>query len=77
VARTAAGQGTSAREVLDQLDGDLAVGLVPVGGGGLIAGVAADLRERSPRTSIVGGEPAGAASMTAARGAGGPVTLPE
>ncbi|BDB61161.1 MULTISPECIES: threonine ammonia-lyase IlvA [Rhodococcus] len=76
-ARTAAGQGTIAREVLEQLDGDLDVVLVPVGGGGLIAGVAAYLRERSPRTSIVGVEPAGAASMTAALVAGGPVTLPE
>src|SRR5690606_40555468 len=37
-ARTAAGQGTIAREVLEQLDGDLDVVLVPVGGGGLIAG---------------------------------------
>src|SRR5690606_8658125 len=76
-ARTAAGQGTIAREILEQLDGDLDVVLVPVGGGGLIAGVAAYLRERSPRTSIVGVEPAGAASMTAALVAGGPVTLPE
>ncbi|KSZ57585.1 threonine dehydratase [Rhodococcus pyridinivorans KG-16] len=76
-ARTAAGQGTIAREILEQLDGDLDVVLVPVGGGGLIAGIAAYLRERSPRTSIVGVEPAGAASMTAALVAGGPVTLPE
>lgn len=76
-ARTAAGQGTIAREILEQLDGDLDVVLVPVGGGGLVAGVAAYLRERSPRTSIVGVEPAGAASMTAALVAGGPVTLPE
>lgn len=76
-ARTAAGQGTIAREILEQLGGDLDVLLVPVGGGGLIAGVAAYLRERSPRTSVVGVEPAGAASMTAALVAGGPVTLPE
>lgn len=76
-ARTAAGQGTIAREILDQLGGDLDVLLVPVGGGGLIAGLVAYLRERSPRTSIVGVEPAGAASMTAALVAGGPVTLPE
>ncbi|MEU5842741.1 threonine ammonia-lyase IlvA [Rhodococcus sp. NPDC047139] len=76
-ARTAAGQGTIAREILGQLDGDLDVLLVPVGGGGLLAGLAAYLRERSPHTSIVGVEPAGAASMTAALVAGGPVTLPE
>ncbi|MFD3812412.1 threonine ammonia-lyase IlvA [Rhodococcus sp. NPDC058639] len=76
-ARTAAGQGTIAREILEQLHGDLDVLIVPVGGGGLIAGLAAYLRERSPHTSIVGVEPAGAASMTAALVAGGPVTLPE
>ena len=66
-----------AREILEQLHGDLDVLIVPVGGGGLIAGLAAYLRERSPHTSIVGVEPAGAASMTAALVAGGPVTLPE
>ncbi|MCK0092873.1 threonine ammonia-lyase IlvA [Rhodococcus sp. F64268] len=75
--RTAAGQGTIAREIIDQLPGDLDVLVVPVGGGGLIAGIAAYLRERSPRTAIVGVEPRGAASMTAALVAGGPVTLPE
>lgn len=75
--RTAAGQGTIAREILDQLHGDLDLLVVPVGGGGLIAGLASYLCERSPHTSIVGVEPAGAASMTAALVAGGPVTLPE
>lgn len=75
--RTAAGQGTIAREILDQLPDGLDVLVVPVGGGGLLAGVAAYLRERSPGTAIVGAEPAGAASMAAALVAGGPVTLPE
>ncbi|ANZ24910.1 MULTISPECIES: threonine ammonia-lyase IlvA [Rhodococcus] len=76
-ARTAAGQGTIAREVLEQLPAAPDLVLVPVGGGGCLAGIAAYLHEKSPSTSIVGVEPAGAASMTAALVAGGPVTLPE
>ncbi|MGV9736491.1 threonine ammonia-lyase IlvA [Rhodococcus aetherivorans] len=76
-ARTAAGQGTIAREVLDQLPAAPDLVLVPVGGGGCLAGIAAYLHEKSPSTSIVGVEPGGAASMTAALVAGGPVTLPE
>lgn len=76
-ARTAAGQGTIAREILAQLPAAPDLVVVPVGGGGLLAGIAAYLHEKSPSTSIVGVEPAGAASMTAALVAGGPVTLPE
>ena len=49
--------------------------MVPVGGGGLLAGIVTYLRERAPRVRIVGAEPAGAASMTAALAAGGPVRL--
>ena len=51
--------------------------VVPVGGGGLIGGLAAYLRERAPQTAIIGAEPSGAASMIAALAAGGPVTLEE
>ncbi|GAA4480464.1 threonine ammonia-lyase IlvA [Rhodococcus olei] len=75
--RTAAGQGTIAAEILDQLGEEPGTVIVPVGGGGLIAGIATYLHERSPRTAIVGVEPSGAASMTAALVAGAPVTLPE
>nr|WP_233531286.1 threonine ammonia-lyase IlvA [Antrihabitans sp. YC2-6] len=75
--RTAAGQGTIAAEILAQLDESPDTVIVPVGGGGCIAGVATYLHERAPRATIVGVEPAGAASMTAALVAGGPVTLPE
>lgn len=75
--RTAAGQGTIAAEILTQLDAPLDTIVVPVGGGGCIAGIATYLHERSPKTSIVGIEPSGAASMTAALVAGGPVTLPD
>ncbi|TDO30702.1 L-threonine ammonia-lyase [Kribbella sp. VKM Ac-2527] len=73
--RTVAGQGTLAVELVDQLGGPPDVLVVPVGGGGLIAGVATWMAERHPGVRIVGVEPAGAASMTAALQAGEPVTL--
>ncbi|MBV8863259.1 MAG: threonine ammonia-lyase [Mycobacterium sp.] len=76
--RTIAGQGTIAVELLDQLDGlggepDLVV--VPVGGGGCIAGITTYLAERTTNTSVLGVEPAGAAAMMAALANGSPVTL--
>ncbi|WP_433164362.1 threonine ammonia-lyase IlvA [Kribbella sp. CA-247076] len=73
--RTVAGQGTVAVELVDQLGHAPDVLVVPVGGGGLIAGVATWLTERHPGVRIVGVEPAGAASMAAALEAGEPVTL--
>ncbi|MEV0250510.1 threonine ammonia-lyase IlvA [Nocardia sp. NPDC050712] len=75
--RTAAGQGTIAAEVLEQLGAAPDLMVVPVGGGGCLAGVGTYLRERAPHTAILAAEPGGAASMTAALVAGGPVTLPE
>ncbi|WP_167473888.1 threonine ammonia-lyase IlvA [Nocardia arthritidis] len=75
--RTAAGQGTIAAEILEQLGAAPDLVVVPVGGGGCLAGIGTYLRERAPHTGILGVEPAGAASMTAALVAGGPVTLPE
>ncbi|MFI5716687.1 threonine ammonia-lyase IlvA [Nocardia sp. NPDC051750] len=74
--RTAAGQGTIAAEILDQLETPPDLVVVPVGGGGCLAGIGTYLRERSPQTGILGVEPAGAASLTAALVAGSPVTLP-
>ncbi|MCX6406542.1 MAG: threonine ammonia-lyase IlvA [Propionibacteriales bacterium] len=77
--RTIAGQGTVLREAFDQLAAlgeplpDVVV--VPVGGGGLLAGSVAWLRERHPHVRVVGVEPAGATSMAAALQAGEPVTL--
>jgi threonine dehydratase len=73
--RTMAGQGTIAAEVLEQLGGEPDVMIVPVGGGGCIAGVTTYLAERTTNTSVLGVEPAGAASMMAALTAGEPVTL--
>jgi threonine dehydratase len=73
--RTIAGQGTVVRELLQQLGRTPDVIVVPVGGGGLIAGIVTYLRERAPRVRIIGAEPAGAPSMIAAMAAGGPVSL--
>jgi threonine dehydratase len=73
--RTIAGQGTIAVELLDQLDDEPELVIVPIGGGGCIAGITTYLAERTSRTSILGVEPAGAAAMIAALAAGEPVTL--
>ena len=73
--RTMAGQGTIAVEILDQLDGEPDLVIVPVGGGGCISGVTTYLAERTSNTSVLGVEPAGAAAMVAALANGEPVTL--
>jgi threonine dehydratase len=73
--RTMAGQGTIAAEILDQLEDEPDLVIVPVGGGGCIAGITTYLAERTSNTSVLGVEPAGAAAMIAALAAGGPVTL--
>jgi threonine dehydratase len=73
--RTMAGQGTIAVELLDQLDQAPDLVVVPVGGGGCIAGITTYLAERSQHTSVLGVEPAGAAAMVAALTAGEPITL--
>jgi threonine dehydratase len=73
--RTMAGQGTIAPEILDQLDTEPDLVIVPVGGGGCIAGITTYLAERTTNTSVLGVEPAGAAAMIAALAAGEPVTL--
>ena len=73
--RTMAGQGTIAAEVLDQLDSEPDLVIVPVGGGGCISGITTYFAERTTGTSVLGVEPAGAAAMIAALAAGEPVTL--
>ncbi|SHK04873.1 L-threonine ammonia-lyase [Pseudonocardia thermophila] len=75
--RTIAGQGTIGPEIVAQLGGPPDVLVVPVGGGGLLAGLGGWFAARHPSTRIVGVEPAGAASMAAALADGGPVTLDE
>lgn len=74
--RTIAGQGTIIPEVISQLGKAPDVIMVPVGGGGLLAGCLTYLGERYPRVDVIGVEPAGAACMVAALDAGGPVDLP-
>jgi threonine dehydratase len=70
-----AGQGTAALELLEEV-ADLDLVLVPVGGGGLIAGTAAAVKGRSPRTRVVGVEPAAAADAQASLRAGRRIPLP-
>lgn len=68
------GQGTVAKEILDELGGiDLL--FVPVGGGGLSAGIGHYFKTYSPATRIIGAEPQGAPSMKEALAAGHPVVL--
>ncbi|MCL2782719.1 MAG: threonine ammonia-lyase IlvA [Propionibacteriaceae bacterium] len=74
---TVAGQGTVAREIALQLGGRAPDVLVlPVGGGGLLAGCGAWMAVHSPLGRVVGVEPAGAACVMAGLAAGRPVTLP-
>jgi threonine dehydratase len=68
------GQGTCGLEILDQVP-DVGTVVVPVGGGGLISGVAAAIRQSKPGVRIIGVEPAGAPKMSASLKAGAPVTL--
>jgi len=58
-----AGQGTIAREILDQLPGDLHAVFIPVGGGGLIAGMAVYLKHYRPEVRVIGVEPHDAPCM--------------
>ena len=74
---TVVGQATVAREIVEQLAAPPDVVVLPVGGGGLLAGCGSWLRANSPATRVVGVEPAGAANMAAAPAAGKPVDLPE
>ena len=69
-----AGQGTVGLEILEQLP-QVATVLVPIGGGGLISGVAAAIKQSNPSVQVVGVEPTGAASMKASIDAGHIVTL--
>jgi len=72
--RVIEGQGTVALEILKELEKPDFI-FVPVGGGGLIAGVTEVVKTKSPRTKIIGIEPEGAPSMVAAIKSGKPVTL--
>ena len=71
-----AGQASVGLELFDQVP-DLDAVLVAIGGGGLIAGVAAALHARKPGIRVIGVEPEGAASMTASQRAGRVTPLDE
>lgn len=74
-ATTIAGQGTIGVELVEQMPDDTAAVLVPIGGGGLIAGIATWLHAVRPGVAVIGVEPEGAPSMRAALDAGMPVDL--
>jgi len=61
-----AGQGTVAMEVLEDLP-DLATIIIPIGGGGLMAGMAMAIRQYKPKVRIIGVEPTGSANMATSR----------
>ena len=69
-----AGQATCGLEILQQL-GDVTTIVVPVGGGGLIAGVASAVRHFAPDVRVVAVEPVGAPKLARALEAGRPVRL--
>jgi threonine dehydratase len=69
-----AGQGTVGLEIAEDLD-SLGTVLVPVGGGGLSAGVAAAIKLLRPKVRVIGVEPEGAPKLARALLAGEPVTL--
>ena len=69
-----AGQGTAGLEIAEDLP-DVGTVIVPVGGGGLSAGVSAAVKLLAPRARVIGVEPAGAPKLTSARKAGKPVKL--
>ena len=64
-----AGQGTVGLEILEDLP-DVGTVVVPIGGGGLIAGIALAIKSRRPNARIVGVEPEGAAAMWRSRETG-------
>ena len=71
----ACGQGTIAYEIFQSLP-DVDIILVPIGGGGLAAGVSTLAKLLNPNVKVIGVEPTGAASMKASVEAGHIVTLP-
>lgn len=73
-ARVAAGQGTVALELLEQCK-ELRGVVVPIGGGGLIAGIAVAIKAADPSVRVIGVEPEGAATMRTSLDAGTPQNI--
>jgi len=69
-----AGQGTLGLEILEQQP-DIEAVIVPIGGGGLIGGIACAVKEMNPAVTVFGVQPARIPSMQAAVAEGKPVTL--
>lgn len=70
------GQGTVGVEIMEDLPGTEVV-IMPIGGGGLAAGVGSYMKQQNPDIYLIGVEPEGAPSMLKAFEHGGPVSLPE
>jgi threonine dehydratase len=70
-----AGQGTLGLEMLEQI-ADLDAVVIPIGGGGLIAGIACAIKETKPSVRVIGVQTERLPSMLRAREAGEPVTVP-
>jgi threonine dehydratase len=70
-----AGQGTIGLELVKQMDDDVSAVFIPIGGGGLIAGIAAYIKAKRPDIRIIGVEPADSAAMSDSIEAGELVTL--
>ncbi|MEJ2127393.1 MAG: threonine ammonia-lyase, biosynthetic [Woeseiaceae bacterium] len=70
-----AGQGTIGLEILEQTGGEFDAMFVPVGGGGLIAGIAVAIKAVNPDIRIIGVEPEDSMAMSRSIAAGEPVIL--
>ena len=69
-----AGQGTIGLEICEQLDGVRTI-VVPIGGGGLISGISAAVKQLHPKTKVIGVQAAGAAAFPPSLAKGAPVRL--
>lgn len=72
---TVCGQGTLGLEIAPLLPDDGGTVVVPIGGGGMMAGIALALRSLKPKTRIIGVQSAGCASIAASRAAGAPTAV--
>ncbi|MGB5166221.1 MAG: threonine ammonia-lyase, biosynthetic [Woeseiaceae bacterium] len=70
-----AGQGTIGMEILEQAEADIDAIFVPIGGGGLIAGIASYVKATQPEIRIIGVEPEDSTAMSQSLAAGKPVEL--
>ena len=69
-----AGQGTAGLELIEDMP-EAAMVVVPVGGGGLISGIATAVKARSPGTVVIGVEPEGSAAVSRSLQEGRPAVL--